>query len=582
MPGVPSGRGCDNCRKSKKKCDQKQPACTRCARRGIECIGAGEKRWKFMEEGPTTIAKKRSPKQPSTTPSTTPPAEQTQHTEPNNALRRVSIFPSNSVTLLAQSLTSAMGKKTDVTYNLGWAYGGYLALIPQRLGVNRALDTAVDALVTAHRSFASQKVVTVSALSKYSQALGALRMCLDNPRTASSSETLCAVMVLLSVQHIVGPADMKWTGHAEGAARILKARKNCAPRDVFERILMLSLRGPVLFEGLFNPNINLTPEEWNELVVSELDANTPEGSMMRNLSLVPDIMHRVKTNTDGLAGLLILQAELKSIYTKTREIVDSLGVQVSEIENSTSKTIPNPFGLSPRMLHAHTQRFYGIAITIALYMNYALVLMKVQDPTLSEDAIRLASEMMTVAENAGTYRPFGAAYVSLGLVAAWVAVDKVSVRLLLESWLDDYCGDFNMPRFDALGIIQAFNELDPFDGSSPVAYSETEEEAVYKHGAVVEGPIQPELAVTPATDPLSDFLIDPSMTLPAENSMILPVGTSRILAAEASTDILTDLSPDFSTDFSLDLSTDFPLDFPLDLPIEFSTDLPTEIPADLF
>jgi hypothetical protein len=39
---------------------------------------------------------------------------------------------------------------------------------------------------------------------------------------------------------------MQWTGHAEGAAKVLKARKSCKPRDNFERILLLSLRGPVV------------------------------------------------------------------------------------------------------------------------------------------------------------------------------------------------------------------------------------------------------------------------------------------------------------------------------------------------
>lgn len=81
-----------------------------------------------------------------------------------------------------------------------WAYGGYLTLIPRRLGLNEALDTAVDAMVTTHASFSSCKEVTIKSLTKYSRALGALRRCLDDPVTASSSETLCAVSVLLLVQ----------------------------------------------------------------------------------------------------------------------------------------------------------------------------------------------------------------------------------------------------------------------------------------------------------------------------------------------------------------------------------------------
>ncbi len=45
---------------------------------------------------------------------------------------------------------------------------------------------------------------------------------------------------------MTGSSDLQFTGHAEGAAKILKARKNCAPRDAFERLLLLSLRGPVV------------------------------------------------------------------------------------------------------------------------------------------------------------------------------------------------------------------------------------------------------------------------------------------------------------------------------------------------
>ncbi|KAL4876448.1 hypothetical protein BJY04DRAFT_199981 [Aspergillus karnatakaensis] len=505
MPGVPSGRGCDNCRKSKKKCDQAKPACTRCARRGIECVGAGEKRWKFMEEGPNIVAKKRSSNSSSgsSSGSRTPPTDQ------QDMVRLIPKNPQNNATLLGQALVASYKGQTDLKYNLVWAYGGYLAMIPRHLGVNEALDAAVDSLVTAHRSFASRGEVTITALSKYSKALGALRTCLNNPSTARSTETLCAVMVLMSTQHIVGPAELKWTGHAEGAAKILKARKNCAPRDTFERILLLSLRGPVLFEGLFNPNIELTPQEWKELVVSELDATNPEGIMLRNLSLVPDILHRVKTNTDGLAGLLILQAELKSLYVGAQEVANSLRDMTTEIENSTAEEIPNPYGFTRRMFHAHTQRFQGIALTICLYMNYVLVLMKTIDPILAEDATRMAFEMMTIAENANTYRPFGAAYVTLGLAAAWVCVDDFSVRLLIETWLEDYMRDFNVQSLDGLGLLQSFRELDPFAGGSPMVWSENEEQAIYNYDPLLDGPpIDGLVITTPESSELEEMALN--------------------------------------------------------------------------
>ncbi|KAL4935332.1 hypothetical protein BDV06DRAFT_131025 [Aspergillus oleicola] len=470
MPGVPSGRGCDNCRKSKKKCDEVKPVCTRCARRGIECVGAGEKRYKFVEEGPTTIAKKRSPSGV-----VAPPDNR------KDVVHRVTVTPNpiNKVQLLGQGLVAAIKPQTSLRYNLMWAYGGYLVFVPRRLGLNEALDTAIDALITTHQTYASCKEVTATSLTKYSTALGALRRCLSNPSVASTSETLCAVSVLLVVQHMLGPVDLKWTGHAEGAARILKARKSCAPRDAFERILLLSLRGPVLFEGLFNPNINLTQQEWKELVVNELDSTAPEGMALRYLAEMPDILHRCRTNPDGLAGLLILQAEMKSLYTKTRTIVDLFGVELSEIENSTPGESPNPLGLSPTWLHAHIQRLYGLTIIIALYMNYALVAMKTNDPELTTDANYLAMEIINVAENALQYRPFGGSYVTLGLVAALMVVDDPKLQALLKGWLEDYREDFDMPFLDTDDVTQGFGRLDPFRDTSPGTWHGNTVQTVY-------------------------------------------------------------------------------------------------------
>ena len=177
-------------------------------------------------------------------------------------IERIMTPPNNHITTLAQALVTAMAPETDLRYNLKWAYSGYLSMIPCRLGYNDALDTAADALVTTHRALACDRVVTVKSLTKYSQALGALRKCLDDPVQAGTSETRCAVTLLLIVQvsglslggeavayilqSMQDPLEHKRTGHAEGAARIFKARKHIAPRDDFESLLLLSLRGVIV------------------------------------------------------------------------------------------------------------------------------------------------------------------------------------------------------------------------------------------------------------------------------------------------------------------------------------------------
>lgn len=86
-------------------------------------------------------------------------------------------------------------------FNLFWNYGGYMRDIPQRLGYNEALDAAVEAMTSAHLDIcAGGAIITHRTLSLYTEALGALRVCLDNVDKARSPETLCAVMLLLNCQ----------------------------------------------------------------------------------------------------------------------------------------------------------------------------------------------------------------------------------------------------------------------------------------------------------------------------------------------------------------------------------------------
>lgn len=118
--------------------------------------------------------------------------------------------------------------------------------IPRRLGHNAALDFAVDALTNAYVGFCTHQKVSIETLAKYSKALKTLVVYLDNPAQASSSETLCAVMVLLLCQTFVGNNGQVISGHSQGAADILHARKNFGPRDEFERKLFFSLRGSVV------------------------------------------------------------------------------------------------------------------------------------------------------------------------------------------------------------------------------------------------------------------------------------------------------------------------------------------------
>ena len=155
-------------------------------------------------------------------------------------------YPSNSMTSLMNSFVGAIKRSTDLRYNMWWSFGIFLEDVPRRLGSNEALDRAVDAVTTAHAGFCTHQPVSTKALAKYSYALKTLRVYLDDPLQASASSTLCAVMILLLCQTFIGNNGQMLSGHAQGAASILHARKNFGPRDEFERKLFLSLRGSVV------------------------------------------------------------------------------------------------------------------------------------------------------------------------------------------------------------------------------------------------------------------------------------------------------------------------------------------------
>lgn len=240
------------------QCDEKQPACSRCLRLNFKCVGSGQQRYKFREEKRFARPKNEkfhigkdwavasgqchSAPPKIIAPATTKLRHMYIHIPPGTP----AAGPSNELTRLTSAFVKTIKRSTDLRYNLWWSFGSYLEDVPGRLGTSEALDRAVDALTTLHMDFCTRRQASVEALAKYAQALRTMRVHLDDKVHAQSSNTLCAVMVLLVCQIFMGKTNQCWSGHAEGAALILKARKNFGPRDDFETKLFLSLRGSVV------------------------------------------------------------------------------------------------------------------------------------------------------------------------------------------------------------------------------------------------------------------------------------------------------------------------------------------------
>jgi len=199
MPGVPSGRACEACRKQKKKCDEVQPTCSRCQRVGITCVGSGARRVRWSIET-TNHSRGRGTVSTSTTiirtASSTP-----DHEVP--LVRQIGQSPSNSQTILAMTLIDKVHitKDSDLRYNLTWAFGNFIQDVPRRLGKNAALDAAATSLALSHVRYSTgRRDATPEEIKAYINALTVLRNCLDDPEVARDANTLCAVMLLLFAQ----------------------------------------------------------------------------------------------------------------------------------------------------------------------------------------------------------------------------------------------------------------------------------------------------------------------------------------------------------------------------------------------
>jgi len=102
--------------------------------------------------------------------------------------------PSNETTAIASAFIFIL-EVTDLRYDLS-CYGPFLKDIPERLGSNIALDASVNVLTSAFPTLYTRQQ-SLETLSRYVNALKALRICLNDPLQVWTANTLCAIYLLV-------------------------------------------------------------------------------------------------------------------------------------------------------------------------------------------------------------------------------------------------------------------------------------------------------------------------------------------------------------------------------------------------
>lgn len=215
----------------------------------------------------------------------------------------------------------------------------------------------------------------------------------------------------------------------------------------------------------------MTRREWKTLVENEFDGVSYEGQMMRCLARYPDLMRRGRYICKGKDGYPELLEELSANHRTLKGILADLQRRLVEAEGYFIDSGNLQSTAAAEQIHSHYQRSYGLCLAVCIISSCVLnaVVDDVEDttPQRISESTYFSKEILALAEGASIYRPIGATYVRLCLVAAWVGTTDCSIRKMVETLMEEYQGDFPqhgqamIPRGELERLSQQLRLLDP-------------------------------------------------------------------------------------------------------------------------
>ncbi|KAH7248624.1 uncharacterized protein BKA55DRAFT_728726 [Fusarium redolens] len=418
MPGVPRSRGCNTCLKQKKKCDQAKPACSRCARLGVPCVGSGEQKYVFK---PVSFTK--------------PSKASFQRTRKREQSSPVSILhkPQNSSTLLEAKLVAAL-KITDLRYGLH-CYGVFLEHIPNRLGRIHSLDASVDLMMSALPYHYTHDIPS-EVLAKYDCVLKVLKASLNITGTRLSPEYLAAFQIMTICQSWLGRANNDLKSHGQILARFMDTATEKSWSGTFELKLLETSLMALFLEALIDPVISMA--DHIPLITSQSRQNAYnqdqdfhiQSFQVQRLPRIPKFLHEPLRYMDEIKTTY---QEMRDNHARIQRHLESLKRQKSPSEDLRGR---------PKL--SHKLRVMGaILLTAAIVLNRILRAIYPDDSVLLLEASTLANELITLAKMASHHRPLGASYIPPCLVAVWATTSALEtqqneIELLLAEYQQDY------------------------------------------------------------------------------------------------------------------------------------------------
>lgn len=192
-----------------------------------------------------------------------------------------------------------------------------------------------------------------------------------------------------------------------------------------------------IFEGLSNPQINFTDQEWEDLIEPPKAARgTPDQTMVYCFGRAPYLMSRLKAarNTPNTPPSTIrnLTVEGHALRNTARSTLEILHTRLLNIDQETVK--------HPHILHAHYTRMYTLGLAIVIILNCILDEFSDNFWELRDESAAFAQDIADMADEIEPYRPLGSAWIIMCLSIAWMgARDRRSRSRIEELYLDFLC-----------------------------------------------------------------------------------------------------------------------------------------------
>lgn len=191
---------------------------------------------------------------------------------------------------------------------------------------------------------------------------------------------------------------------------------------------------------MFSTNIRLSPDEWESIIINELDPTSGGGIMMGCIAKLPEFIQRGKkawlTNTQDLRLLV----DSRQNYETFKRILEAIHTQVLQYLH-----IPEEIDDYNTLikLQAELQRGYVLALAIAIMLNINLRSTDPEnEPVLEAEANNFAGNILAYEAYAALYRPLGGSYMTVALQAAWMGSTDPHIKTEIEAVLTDYLSDF--------------------------------------------------------------------------------------------------------------------------------------------